>query len=147
MVKGQEEMLDHPENRPALSRPSTAPGPTSYPSTGHGRQQRPQAPLRAPTKSLRLDDVRKDGKVMGGTIGPHTRSETPAPSVGKTRDGQGLNSRLPRKTAFCTASPNLVVSPDLLLHSSVCAKSLESCLTLCDPADCSLPGSPVHGTL
>ena len=27
------------------------------------------------------------------------------------------------------------------------AKSLQSCLTLCDPMDCSLPGSSVHGTL
>ena len=29
----------------------------------------------------------------------------------------------------------------------VCAKSLQSCLTLCDPMDCSPPGSPVHGIL
>ena len=28
-----------------------------------------------------------------------------------------------------------------------CAKSLQSCLTLCDPIDCSLPGSSVHGIL
>ena len=27
----------------------------------------------------------------------------------------------------------------------VCAKLLQSCLTLCDPMDCSLPGSSVHG--
>ena len=27
------------------------------------------------------------------------------------------------------------------------AKSLQSCLTLCDPMDCSLPGSSVHGIL
>ena len=26
-----------------------------------------------------------------------------------------------------------------------CAKSLQSCLTLCDPMDCRLPGSSVHG--
>ena len=25
------------------------------------------------------------------------------------------------------------------------AKSLQSCLTLCDPMDCSLPGSSIHG--
>ena len=29
----------------------------------------------------------------------------------------------------------------------VCAKSLQSCLTLCDPMDCSPPGSSVHGIL
>ena len=27
------------------------------------------------------------------------------------------------------------------------AKSLKSCLTLCDPVDCSLPDSSVHGIL
>ena len=29
----------------------------------------------------------------------------------------------------------------------ICAKSLQSCLTLCDPMDCNPPGSFVHGTL
>ena len=29
----------------------------------------------------------------------------------------------------------------------MCAKSLQSCLTLCDLMDCSPPGSPVHGIL
>ena len=29
----------------------------------------------------------------------------------------------------------------------VCAKSLQSCPTLCDPMDCSPPGSSVHGIL
>ena len=29
----------------------------------------------------------------------------------------------------------------------VCAKSLQLCLTLCNPMDCSPPGSPVHGIL
>ena len=36
--------------------------------------------------------------------------------------------------------------PILLLHP-VCAKSLQLCLTLRDPMDCSLPGSSVHGIL
>ena len=56
-------------------------------------------------------------------------------------------------------------SPDLRLYSSmschmmegrledaksshhVCVKSLQSCQTLCDPMDCSPPGSSVHGIL
>ena len=29
----------------------------------------------------------------------------------------------------------------------LCAKSLQSCLTFCDPMDCSPPGSSVHGSL
>ena len=32
-----------------------------------------------------------------------------------------------------------------LTAAAAAAKSLQSCLTLCDPIDCSLPGSSVHG--
>ena len=31
--------------------------------------------------------------------------------------------------------------------AAAAAKSLQSCLTLCDPIDYSLPGSPIHGIL
>ena len=41
-----------------------------------------------------------------------------------------LSSSPPRRTPF-----------------PVCAKSLKSCPTLCDPMDCSPPGSSVHGNL
>ena len=36
-----------------------------------------------------------------------------------------------------------------VVHTCVCmcAKSLQPCLTLCDPMDCSPPGSSVHGIL
>ena len=36
-----------------------------------------------------------------------------------------------------------------VLSSFLCVhvKSLQSCLTLCDPMDCSLPASSVHGIL
>ena len=36
-----------------------------------------------------------------------------------------------------------------MLYTHVCAwaKSLQSCLTLCDPIDCGPPGSSVHGIL
>ena len=34
-----------------------------------------------------------------------------------------------------------------IIFACVCAKSLQSCLTLCDPMDCSLPGSSVLGIL
>ena len=30
---------------------------------------------------------------------------------------------------------------------ALCAKTLQSCLTLCDPVDCGPPGSSVHGVL
>ena len=43
-------------------------------------------------------------------------------------------------------SPSLIyllVSPNLC----ICAQSLQSCLTLCDPMECSPPGSSVHGIL
>ena len=31
------------------------------------------------------------------------------------------------------------------MDAAAAAKSLQSCLTLCDPMDCSLPGSSIHG--
>ena len=34
-----------------------------------------------------------------------------------------------------------------IIHWCVCAKSLQSCLTLWDPMDCSLTGSSIHGIL
>ena len=33
------------------------------------------------------------------------------------------------------------------MYNATAAKSLQSCLTLCDPMDCSLPGFSVHGIL
>ena len=33
------------------------------------------------------------------------------------------------------------------ISAATAAKSLQSCLTLCDPIDCSPPGSPIHGIL
>ena len=33
------------------------------------------------------------------------------------------------------------------MHAAAAAKSLHSCLTLCDPTDVSPPGSPVPGIL
>ena len=40
-----------------------------------------------------------------------------------------------------TYSPSLLDLPP----AAAAAKSLQSCPTLCDPMDCSLPGSSVHG--
>ena len=34
----------------------------------------------------------------------------------------------------------------IIIYICVCAQSLKSCLTLCDPMHCSPPGSPVYGT-
>ena len=34
---------------------------------------------------------------------------------------------------------------DLFTWFAAAAKSLQSCPTLCDPMDCSLPGSSIHG--
>ena len=43
----------------------------------------------------------------------------------------------------------LILSPVLFLdiYPEGCAKSLQSCPTLCNPLDCSPPGSSVHGIL
>ena len=61
----------------------------------------------------------------------------------------------PSSLFFCTYFPTdtkyvLHVSfllLNLFLQMCVCTKLLQSCLTLCDPTDCSPPGSSVHGIL
>ena len=72
-----------------------------------------------------------------------------------------LQLTLPQKTSlkWKTTIQNAVVDLDkfttlgrwadlsLIPHVCVHAKLLQSCLTLCDPMDCSLPGSSVHGIL
>ena len=42
---------------------------------------------------------------------------------------------------------NMLLLPGLPVDTDVCVhtKSLQSCLTLCDPMDCSPPDSSVHG--
>ena len=39
------------------------------------------------------------------------------------------------------------VPPKVLFKICMCAKSLQSCVSLCDPMDCNPPGSSVHGVL
>jgi len=49
-----------------------------------------------------------------------------------------------KRNACCTCQGLILVPGTWCI---VCAKSLQSCLTLCDPVDCSLSGSSVHGIL
>ena len=46
-----------------------------------------------------------------------------------------------------TALANHWIARELLAAAAAAAKSLQSCLTLCDPIDSSPPGSPVPGIL
>ena len=49
---------------------------------------------------------------------------------------------------LCFPSPvELLHSSLACMHTYMCAKSLQSYPTLCDPMDCSPPGSSVHGIL
>ena len=62
-----------------------------------------------------------------------------------------MNSRLkkqnnPTNLIKCT-NETLNKHLNLLPYVCVHAQSLQSCLTLCDPVDCSQPGSSVHGIL
>ena len=49
------------------------------------------------------------------------------------------------ESALCY--PQDLAQPTILSTAAAAAKSLQSCLTLCDPIDSSLPGSPVPGIL
>ena len=48
--------------------------------------------------------------------------------------------------AISVAKPLVIgLTSGNLAAAAAATKSLQSCLTLCDPMDCSLPGSSVHG--
>jgi len=49
--------------------------------------------------------------------------------------------------SFSTAVFSGYVPSSGIAGACVCAKSLQSCLTVCYPMDCSPPGSSVHGIL
>ena len=55
------------------------------------------------------------------------------------------------KPSFCSTRSSDVgfrlVIEHICLGFAAAAKSLQSCPTLCDPMDCSLPGFSVHGIL
>ena len=52
------------------------------------------------------------------------------------------------KCQFAVDKTNLhITTIDTMTAAAAAAKSLQSCPTLCDPMDCSPPGSPVPGIL
>ena len=50
-----------------------------------------------------------------------------------------------RKVGADDALAGCIEKGSSLSHAAAAAKSLQSCPTLSDPMDCSLPGSSVHG--
>ena len=77
---------------------------------------------------------------------PGIRDQTGPSPDGLNARGSGQNDARPYVIHFCFFRP----FPSFIIFK-VCAplraKSLQSCLTLCDPKDCSPPGSSVHGIL
>ena len=72
----------------------------------------------------------------------HEKTESPVAGLGSQRPL--IRGREAFQLLFCvTQAWNIILCFEVL----VCAKSLQSCPTLCDPIDCSPPGSSVHGIL
>ena len=72
----------------------------------------------------------------------HEKTESPVAGLGSQRPL--IQGREASPHLFCvTQEWNIILFFEVL----VCAKSLQSCPTLCDPIDCSPPGSSVHGNL
>ena len=67
-------------------------------------------------------------------------------SIGGSLDGRGVWGRM--DTSIYPAE-SLGCPPETVTRyqSAVLAKSLQPCLTLCDPTDCSPPGSSAHRIL
>ena len=49
------------------------------------------------------------------------------------------------RAAWPHTLPSSTILHNHVAHVCVCVLAAQSCLTLCDPTDCSLPGSTVHG--
>ena len=74
------------------------------------------------------------GRQKAEMVGWHLLSMVP---LIRTRPSFPLSQSLPARS---------FQKPLILLHRRA-AKSLQSCPTLCDPTDCSPPGSPIPGIL
>ena len=61
-------------------------------------------------------------------------------------EGQGIQYFIPVVLTDGKSMEGLSISPTKSAAAAA-VKSLQSCLTLCDPIDCSPPGSPVPGML
>ena len=59
--------------------------------------------------------------------------------------GQGTRSHMPQLNVFMPQLKILLATTMIKDPAAAAAKSLQSCPTLRDPMDCSLPGSPIHG--
>ena len=48
---------------------------------------------------------------------------------------------------YVMTQDNWILISAIQLHACLCVRSLQLCLSLCDPMDSSLPGSSAHGIL
>ena len=70
--------------------------------------------------------------------------------VGKECGGRQAPASLSLNPGAAYLGRGIIYDVCMLVHSllSVCVRVVaQSCLTLCDPMDCSPPGSTVHGVL
>ena len=56
-----------------------------------------------------------------------------------------LKLQLAAESTFCLDRTLILAFVPVICCCMSCAKSLQSCPTLCDPMDCSPPGSSIHG--
>ena len=73
------------------------------------------------------------------------REETVASDVPRTPARGFPGGPMVKDSPSSAADAGSSLGARLRSHMCVRAKSLQSCLPLCDPVDCSLPGSSVHG--
>ena len=68
-----------------------------------------------------------------------------SPTISRDQSGTLKDSWLPGSLEFGHNWRSSLVSFPRNTAAPAAAKLLQSCLTLCDPMDCSLPGSSIHG--
>ena len=100
----------------------------------------------------KMTQISADGSILGfgAWQAPHPRPHTTREALllPKLLPGHPQQTQ-PRTELQCTAHRGgftKIKSPRGTATAATAAKSLQSCLTLCDPMDWSQPGSSAHGT-
>ena len=106
-------------------------------------------PAKLPTTLYNPKTVAHQAPLSTGLSRQEYWSGFPSPPPGDLSDpGYGMGPGMePAPLRLPTASGFLTAGSTRKPHKPVCAKSLQSHPTVCDPMDCNLPGPSVHGIL
>ena len=126
---------------------------TQHPNNRSSRKREQKEGLIDENKKQPKEHSRREGLGILNSKGPPVTHNTMKINAQQNTSVKFWNSRIENHSTLskppCTPPPySSVIRTALNLSAiNVCVLATQSCLTLCDPIDCSLPGSSVHGVL